>query len=111
MNVVFLATAEAGLRWFKRYYKEQPQLNRDRVFAAFDAALDRLALDPFAGYPFAEYETVRELPLPKCPFSLLFTHRSDTLYIIDLRDQRGLRSHEALASFARELRQRYGLGT
>jgi len=111
MNLVFLQTAQPGLRWMKRYYREQPQLNAERVMNSFDAALDRLAQDPFAGHTFDNYEQVRELPLARCPFSILFTRRDDTVYVIDVRDQRGLRSAAALQAFTAELRRTYNLNT
>ncbi len=93
----------------KQYYREQSQLNSDRVFANFDAAQDRLSREPFAGHQFDDFENVRELQISKSPFSILFTHHNDTIYIIDIRDQRGLRSAEALADFTQRLKKKYGL--
>lgn len=105
MKLVFLQTAQSGLRWMKRYYREQTQLDAQRVFASFDAVLDRLTAEPFAGHPFDDFEHVRELSIARSPFSILFTHREDTVYVIDVRDQRGLRSAAALRAFTNELKQ------
>ena len=93
----------------KRYYREQPQLDSGRVFANYTAAKERLRDNAFAGQRFGDFEEVRELQILKSPFSILFTHRDETIYVIDIRDQRGLRSHEALATFTQELRERYEL--
>jgi len=109
MNLVFLQTAQAGLRWMKQYYRQQPQLNADRVFNSLDSALDRLTQEPFVGHVFDDFKVVRELPIARCPFSIIYTTRDDTIYIIDIRDQRGLRSASALRAFNQELRRQYGL--
>lgn len=109
MKVVYLATAQPGLRWMKRYYREHPQLNDDRVYANFDAAIERLRSEPFAGHVFEDFDRVRELRISKSPFSILYTHQADTIYIIDVRDQRGLRSADALADFIERLKDQYGL--
>lgn len=109
MKIIYLETAAPGLRWMKRYYQEQSQLNDDRVFANFEAAKDRLREEPFAGHPFDDIERVRELKVSRSPFSILYTHQDDTIYIIDIRDQRGLRSADALAEFVRRLKAKYGL--
>lgn len=109
MKIVYLETAAPGLRWMKRYYREQTQLDSARVLANVNAALERLRTEPFAGRRFDDFEDVRELSIARSPFSILFTHRDDTLYIIDIRDQRGLRSAEALADFTARLRAKYGL--
>ncbi len=109
MKIVYLETTAPGLRWMRRYYQEQPQLNSDRVFSNFDAAKDRLREEPFAGHPFDDFDQVRELSISRSPFTILYTHRDDTIYIIDIRDTRGLRNADALADFTQRLRQKYRL--
>ena len=52
---------------------------------------------------------VREYKIIGTAFSLLYTVANDTIWIIDIRDQRGFRSAEALRYFNQELRQRLGL--
>lgn len=109
MKIVYLETAIPGLRWMKRYYREQTQLDSARVFDNLKAARERLSTEPFAGRKFDDFENVRELRIAHSPFSILFTHRDDTIYIIDIRDQRGLRSADALADFTERLKAKYGL--
>jgi hypothetical protein len=52
---------------------------------------------------------VREYNITGTAFSLLYSVMADNIWIIDIRDQRGLRSAEALRTFTSELRQRFGL--
>lgn len=52
------------------------------------------------------FEAVREKNISGTAFSFLYTVRFDTVFVIDLRDQRGLRSAEALNQFISEVRTR-----
>jgi len=49
---------------------------------------------------------VREHPIVGACFTILYTVARDTIWVIDIRDARGLRSAEALRQFARDLRER-----
>ena len=42
-------------------------------------------------------------------FSLIYTVAEGTVWVIDVRDGRGLRGAEALRSYTRELQQRHGI--
>jgi hypothetical protein len=57
-----------------------------------------------AGKRFEDFETVREYLVQGTLFSLLYTVARDTVWIIDVRDQRGRRSAEALRRFLRDAR-------
>ncbi len=48
-----------------------------------------------------------EYRLTNTAFSLLYTVKKDTIWIIDVRDGRGLRSAVPLKNYTRELRARY----
>ena len=109
MKLYFLETAELGLRWFKRYYFENPQLNKAAALKAFERASELLKANPYLGHRFQDMETVREYTIPNTSFSLLYTIHNDAIWVIDLRDQRGLRSSEALRNFTSELRKKHQL--
>lgn len=49
---------------------------------------------------------MREYLLQGTCFSLIYTVARETVWIIDIHDQRGRRSAEALRDFTRELRAR-----
>ena len=76
---------------------------------ALRAAEQTLSEFPLVGERFEEREDVREQHILGTPFSLLYTVARDTIWIIDLRDTRGLRSAEALSVFTRELQTRFGI--
>lgn len=104
MKLEYLSTAEAGVRWFGSYYRRNPQLNTKKAVAALRATEAALLEFPMTGVKLAGLERVREKNISGTAFSLLYTVQLDTVFIIDLRDQRGQRSAEALAQFTRDLR-------
>jgi hypothetical protein len=107
MKVEFLQTAQPGLRWMVQYYRSNPQLNEAKAFASFAATERRMAELPPPKETFWGIEGVWEAKIQKTAFSFLYTIRGQTVFVIDVRDQRGLRSAAALRAFERELRQRY----
>ncbi|MDO6732999.1 type II toxin-antitoxin system RelE/ParE family toxin [Marinovum sp. 2_MG-2023] len=106
MNLRYFDTAEAGLRWMRRYYREQPQLNAKKAVASLMRAEAVLRDNPFAGSKYEDSARVRTYPLHGTVFSFLYTVAEDTVWVIDVHDQRGYRSAEALRHFTAELRQR-----
>ena len=109
MKIQYLITVEAGARWFRSYYRRNPQLDFRKASASLRAAELSLSEFPLVGERFEEREDVREQQILGPPFSLLYTVARDTIWIIDIRDTRGLRSAEALSIFTRELRARFGI--
>lgn len=109
MKLAYLETSDPGLRWMRSYYRRNPQLNRSKFLAALKRAEQTLCEFPMSGERFQDFGGVREYPIQGTAFSLLYTVSRETVWVIDIRDQRGLRSAEALRMYNRELRQRYGL--
>lgn len=109
MKIQYLLTVEAGARWFRSYYRRNPQLDFRKATDALKAAEQTLSEFPLTGERFEERDDVREYHLHGTPFSLLYTIARDTVWVIDIRDARGLRSAEALRVFTRELRERFGI--
>lgn len=109
MKIQYLLSVEAGARWFRSYYRRNPQLDFRKASAALRAAEQTLSEFPLVGERFEERGDVREQHILGTPFSLLYTVARDTIWIIDLRDTRGLRSAEALSVFTRELRTSFGI--
>ena len=89
----------------KQYFKIQNQLNNTAAFTSFSKARALLKQEPLAEHRFDNLENVRELKIRSSAFSILYTYKNDTVYIIDVRDQRGTRSTEALQEFTNELKK------
>jgi plasmid stabilization system protein ParE len=106
MQLEFLQTAQPGLRWFYRYYRENPQLRKEAAYAAFRKARALVKANPYLGHPHEDAGGVREIAITGTNFSMLYTVARDTILVIDLRDARGTRSADALRAFTAELRSR-----
>lgn len=111
MKIEYLHTSEAGSQWLRKYYRKNPQLDFKKLRVAFLTAEKILSDFPFSGECFEEYKNVREYPIQGSSFSLLYTVTRNVIWIIDIRDQRGHRSADALALFSNELRSRFGINT
>ena len=102
MELRYLRTAEPGLRWMRAYYRRHPQLDLGRAAASLQVAETVLRGHPEAGRRFEDFEAVREYLVQGTSFSLIYTVARETVWVIDVRDQRGRRSAEALRQFLRE---------
>lgn len=109
MKIEYLPTAEHGARWFRSYYRRNPQLDFRKATAALRAAELTLSDFPLSGERFEEREDVREQHILGTHFSLLYTLARNTIFVIDIRDTRGLRSAEAMSLFTRDLQARFGI--
>ena len=99
MRLSYLPTTEPGLRWFRLYYRNNPQLDRAKAIQAL-AQAERVLLEfPFSGAVYEDFEAVREYSIPGTAFALLYAVARETVWIIDLRNQRGQRSAGALRRF------------
>lgn len=109
MKVKYLSTSDLGVRWFRNYYRRNPQLDRVKAVKSLRSAELTLQENPYIGEKFEDYETVREKEILGTAYSLLYTVARDTIWIIDLRDQRGNRSVSALRQYVQELRTCFGI--
>ena len=109
LQVKYLETSEPGLLWLRNYYRQNAQLNFDNAVASLLQAEQVLAEFPMSGERFEDYDDVREYHISNTAFSLLYTVARETIWIIDVRDTRGMRSADTLNAFNSSLRQKYGL--
>lgn len=109
MKIQYLQTIEHGARWFRAYYRRNPQLDFHKATACLKVVERTLSDFPLSGERFEERQDAREQQILGTPFSFLYTVSRETIWIIDIRDTRGLRSAEALSLFTRELQVRFGI--
>ena len=108
MKIQFLDTSINGLKWMKNYFMSQPQLDAQTASKNYQNAKRLLKEQPYIGHPFGAYDDVLEFSIKKTAFSFLYTVQRDTIFIIDIRDSRGMRSAKALRQFNDELKSKYG---
>jgi plasmid stabilization system protein ParE len=87
MKIVFLASADEGIRWFTRYYIgafPEGQTNaRDRMATS----LSLLGANPHLGRVVGK-RGQRELSIPRTPFSLIYRIANDRIEILRVWDGR-----------------------
>lgn len=109
LDLRYLETSKAGVAWMRAYYRKNPQLDLAKAVASLGRAEKTIREFPRTGKHFEDFEEVREYKIQNTAFSLLYTVARKTIWIIDVRDQRGFRSANALRIFAEELQQRHGI--
>jgi len=93
----------------RRYFREQPQLNKEAALESYKNTKNLLRQEPYIGHVFDEMDGIFELRISKTNFSVLYTVKDETIYVIDIRDQRGFRSSIALQQYSQLLKKKYGL--
>ena len=93
----------------RRYFREQPQLDAQAASESYKNTRSLLKQEPYIGHVFDEIKGVFERRILKTHFSILYAVKADTIYIIDIRDQRGLRSANALRQYSQHLKEKYEL--
>ena len=109
MKIQFLESSAPGIRWMRRYFREQPQLNAKAASESYKNTRNLLKQEPFIGHEFDEIEGVFEKEIPKTHFSIVYAVKDETVYIIDIRDHRGFRSSNALRQYSQHLKKKYDL--
>ena len=108
-KVLYLETSSLGLAWMRSYYRKNPQLRMKEAVVSLQHA-ESLISDPIFLAPQYEGDArIRKMRIENTQFSLLYVIDKEVIYVVDIHDPRGLRSHEAILNFSRELRQRYNV--
>lgn len=88
MEIVFLASAKADLRWFKQYYMRvfpDGKKNADQQFHAF---LNLLRTNPLIGEAVHGFVVAREFPIHRTPFTVIYRVGRKQIEILRVFDQR-----------------------
>ncbi len=88
MKLVFLASTARDLRWFKSYYVSVFPDGRIRAETQFRSLQELLKANPYIGHPSEKGDEVRELHVPRTPFTFLYRVREDRLEILRVLDTR-----------------------
>ncbi len=108
MKIQFLESSLLGLQWMRPYYRERPHL-KDAAARGYQKAKDLLRDNSVTGRSFDGIAGVSERSILNTPFSILYTVKDDTIYVIDIRDGRGHRSERAVREYTQHLKKKYHL--
>jgi plasmid stabilization system protein ParE len=87
VKIVFLPSADTGVRWFTRYYRTAFPEGGRSAQAQMARTLAVLADNPCIGYPYLD-KGLREYSIRRTPFSLLYRIAEDRIEILRLWDKR-----------------------
>jgi plasmid stabilization system protein ParE len=88
MKIVFLEDAAQDIQWFRFYYQSIFPEGSKSARSNLKAIQLTLAANPYAGHPSDAREDVRELSVPRTPFSLIYRVTPDQIEILRLWDAR-----------------------
>ena len=88
MKIVFLASAVQDIQWFRFYDRSVFPEGGARARAQLQAMQTLLAANPFAGHPSETGRPLRELTIPKTPFTLIYHVTPEQIEILRLWDGR-----------------------
>jgi toxin ParE1/3/4 len=91
MQIVYLPSTKPDLRWYRQYYTRTFPEGQRRAREHFYAAEIMLSENPYSGRAM-EGSEVRELPIPRTPFSLVYAIRNSRIEVIRLWDGRADRT-------------------
>lgn len=88
MKIVFLEDTVLDVQWFRYYYRSVFPDGSDKARARLKAIQITLAANPYAGHPSDTRENVRELSVPRTPFTLIYRVMPTQIEILRLWDTR-----------------------
>lgn len=99
MKLVFLPPTRADLAWMRTYYTRIFSDGARRAAEAYVGACDLVRDHPAIGRPVVGMAGIRELLIPRTPFSFIYRVTEDQIEVLRVWDQRGdrqrLRSSES----------------
>ena len=88
MKVVFLESTVQDLKWFRHYYRAVFSEGADNAGAHFKAAIATLEANPFAGRRAEPQMAIRELSIPRTPFTIVYRVTPLQIEVLRLWDMR-----------------------
>lgn len=88
MKIVFLESSGPDLAWFRFYYQSVFPEGSRRAGQQFKALQATLAANPYAGHPSDTGQAVRELSIPRTPFTLIYRVTPQQIEVLRLWDTR-----------------------
>lgn len=82
MKIQFLESSAPGIRWMRRYFREQPQLNAKAASESYKTTKNLLKQEPCIGHVFDEIKGVFEKEISKTHFSIIYAVKGETIYIL-----------------------------
>ncbi|WP_271951024.1 type II toxin-antitoxin system RelE/ParE family toxin [Ruegeria faecimaris] len=88
MKIVFLDDTARDIQWFRYYYTSVFPEGSKKARAQLKAIQLTLAANPYAGHPSDTGRDVRELSVPRTPFTLIYRVMPTQIEVLRLWDTR-----------------------
>lgn len=88
MKIVFLPSAAQDIAWFRFYYQSVFPEGSKNAKAHLKSMQRLLAANPFMGHPSEGRDHVRELPVVRTPFTLIYRVTDTQIEVLRLWDNR-----------------------
>lgn len=88
MRIIFLPSTRRDLAWFRYYYRAVFPEGDVKARDQFRATQQLLATNPYVGHPSDDRKDVRELVIPRTPFTLIYRVTETDIEILRLWDNR-----------------------
>ena len=94
MKLVFLATSASDLAWFRSYYAKVLPEGWDNAQSHFKKTRLALLANPRLDKPLENMPQLRELTIPRTPFSLIYYIAGQEIRVIEIWEARSQRPQE-----------------
>lgn len=88
MKIVFVPSAIRDIGWFRHYYTAVFPAGDKKAQQNLRSIQTLLATNPYIGTPSREHDGVRQLRVPKTPFTLIYRVTEVQIEILRLWDER-----------------------
>lgn len=88
MLLVFLPSTARDLEWFRYYYNSVFPDGDVKAKQHFRATKQLLAENPYIGRAVGGYDDVRELVIPRTPFTVIYRVNVDQIEVLRVWDRR-----------------------
>lgn len=88
MKLVYLEEAAQDIAWFRYYYRSVFPEGSAKARAHLKAIQQTLAANPYAGHPSETRPDLRELSIPRTPFTLIYRITQTQIEVLRLWDDR-----------------------
>ena len=92
MDLVFLPANRSDLLWMRTYYTGVFPAGAKRAAEHYRTTFSVIRQNPQIGHPVEDMPGVREFPIQRTPFSIIYRVIDDRIEILRIWDQRGDRS-------------------
>ena len=92
MKLVFLPSTRSDLAWMRAYYTRVFPDGARRAAGQYRRACAIVRDSPLVGHVVEDIPDVRELSIPRTPFSFIYRVVEDRIEVLRVWDQRGDRS-------------------